>query len=34
MAGPDGPAFLLEWISHANFVQTICKFIELFVRIE
>ena len=34
MAGPGGPAFLIEWISHADFVQTLCKFIELFVRIE
>ena len=25
---------LIEWISHADFVQTLCKFIELFVRIE
>lgn len=34
MAGPDGPAFLIEWISHADFVQTLCRFIEFFVRIE
>nr|DAR41727.1 MAG TPA: hypothetical protein [Caudoviricetes sp.] len=33
MAGPGGPAFLIEWISHADSLNFLCALSEILMQI-